>query len=313
MRRKGHSIRDIATTIGRGVGTISDELNRNKVAGEYDSTKADHKANVRRKAAKFQGKKLVDNPTLLAFVEKALLRLQSPAAISGRLKTGRDGLPYVSKNSILRYIASAHGRRLEYQLKVLKANQNRKVRKKRPAVTSLSDRTFIDKRPSVITNRERVGDVEADFIISGKSGSGYLLTVVDRKLRYGFIRKILPVTIANMEQAFLDVKAQFPELLSITTDNDLLFAHHKRLEALLGVPIYFCDPYASWQKGSIENYNGQVRKFVPKSSDISSYPVAYLQQAETQLNERYMSIIGYLTPEECLQEYRITSKKEKSR
>ncbi len=267
MRRNGHSIRDIAATLGRGIGTISDELNRNKVAGEYDPKKANLKADVRRKASKFQGKKLVDNPTLLAFVEKALLRLQSPAAISGRLKTGRDGLPYVSKNSILRYIASVHGRHLEYELKVLRLKQKKKGRKKRPQAVSLTNRTSIDDRPSVITNRERVGDVEADFIVSGKTGTGYLLTVVDRKIRVGFIRKILPVTIANMEQAFLDVQKAFPELKSITTDNDLLFQHHQRLEALLGVPIYFCDPYASWQKGSIENYNGQVRKFVPKGSD----------------------------------------------
>ena len=78
---------------------------------------------------------------------------------------------------------------------------------------SLPDRTFVDDRPAVITTRSRVGDVEADFIVAGKTGSGYLLTVVDRKIRFGFIRRLLPVTIANMEQAFLDVKAQFPELL----------------------------------------------------------------------------------------------------
>jgi len=313
MRRNGHTIRDIALTLGRGVGTISDELKRNQVAGEYDPGKANLKATVRRKASKFQGKKLVDNPALLAFVEQALRRLQSPAGISGRLKTGRDGLPYVSKNSILRYIASAHGRRLEYELKVLKLKQKKKGRKKRPVVTALNNRTFIDDRPSVITNRERVGDVEADFIVSGKAGSGYLLTVIDRKVRFGFIRKLLPVTIANMEQAFLDIQRAFPELLSITTDNDLLFQHHKRLETLLGVPIYFCHPYASWQKGSIENYNGHARRFVPKGADISGYPEAYLQRAEAQLNERYMSILGYLTPEECLREHRITQAKEKSR
>lgn len=55
MRRNGHNIRDIATTISRGIDTISDELHRNKVAGEYVATKAHHKAVVRRKAAKPQG------------------------------------------------------------------------------------------------------------------------------------------------------------------------------------------------------------------------------------------------------------------
>jgi transposase, IS30 family len=170
----------------------------------------------------------------------------------------------------------------------------------------------IDDRPSVITNRERVGDVEADFIVSGKAGTGYLLTVVDRKSRYGFVRKLLPVTIANMEQAFLDVKAQFPELLSVTTDNDILFRYHERLEALLSVPIYFCDPYSSWQKGSIENYNKHIRKYIPKGADISPYDDASLRLTEARLNGRFMSVIGYRTPAECLTAHR-ASAKERSR
>jgi IS30 family transposase len=312
MRRNGHSIRDIAATLGRGIGTISDELNRNKVAGEYDPKKAHHKAVVRRKESKFQGKKLVDDKALCAFVECELLKLQSPAAISGRLAAGLDNLPYVSRDTIEEYIHSVHGRRLEYQLKLLK-QRNRRGRKKRPLAERLQNRTSIDQRPSVIANRERVGDVEADFIVSGKTGSGYLLTVVDRKIRYGFVRKLLPVTIANMEQAFLDVKAQFPELLSITTDNDILFRHHQRLEALLGVPIYFCDPYASWQKGSIENLNKQVRKYIPKGADISPYNDEYIQFVEARLNSRFMSVLSYRTPAECLAAHRKQAAKETSR
>lgn len=296
--------------MGRSVSTISDELKRNTVAGSYSAKKAHAKADVRRKAAKFQGKKLVDNQQLLSFVEAELLKLQSPSAISGRLKTGQDGLPYVSRDTIEEYIRSAHGRGLEYQLKVLKANQKRKGRKKRPPVESLSKRRRIDERPSVITNRERVGDVEADFIVSGKAGNGFLLTVVDRRIRYGLLRKILPVSIANMEQAFLDVKAAYPELLSITTDNDLLFRYHERLEALLGIPIYFCDPYASWQKGSIENYNKHVRKYVKKGSDISQYIEEYIQFVQDRLNSRFMSVLDYQTPQECLTAFREQTKKK---
>ena len=155
--------------------------------------------------------------------------------------------------------------------------------------------------------------MEADFIVSGKTGKGYLLTVVDRTIRVGCIRKILPVTIAGMEQAFLDVKAQFPELLSVTTDNDLLFQHHERLETLLGIPIYFCDPYASWQKGSIENYNKQVRKYIPKGTDISLYSEDYIQLVQHRLNDRFMSVIDYRTPAECLTAHRTHTKKETSR
>lgn len=307
LHGKGYSLRAIARTLSRSVCTISNELKRNEVAGSYAPTKAHHKASVRRKAAKYQGKKLVDNQPLLQFVEAELLKQQSPAAVAGRLKQGLDGLPYVSRDTIEEYIRSVHGRQLEYQLKVLK-RQNKQRRKKRPPIESLGTRKGIDERPEVIKNRGRVGDVEADFIVSGKTGSGYLLTVVDRKIRAGFVRKILPVTIANMEQAFLDVKAAFPELLSITTDNDLLFRHHEHLEALLGVPIYFCDPYASWQKGTIENYNKQVRKYIPKGADISQYGEEYVVFVEARLNSRFMSVLGYHTPTECLQTYRAQNK-----
>lgn len=297
--------------MGRSVSTISDELKRNTVAGSYTPTKAQAKATVRRKAAKFQGMTIVANRVLQDFIERELLKQQSPQAIAGRLATGLDGLPFASRDTIERFIRSVHGRQLEYQLKVLKQKRGR--RKKRLPVESLQNRTFIDDRPSVITNRERVGDLEADFIVSGKTGSGYLLTAVDRKIRYGLIRKLLPVSVASMEQAFLDVKAYFPELLSITTDNDLLFRHHQRLEALLGVPIYFCHAYHSREKGSIENLNKQVRKYIPKGADVSQYGDEYIQLVASRLNSRFMSVLDYQTPDECLQKHRKQPDKENPR
>jgi IS30 family transposase len=311
LKQKGYSLRAIARTLDRSVSTISDELKRNTVAGTYTPAKAHHKATVRRKAAKFQGMKIVLEPALQDFIERELLKQQSPQAIAGRLATGLDGLPFASRDTIERFVASVHGRQLEYELKLLK--QKRKGRRKRPPTESLGTRLNIDQRPSVITNRERVGDIEADFIVSGKTGSGYLLTAADRKIRVGFIRKILPVTIANVEQAFLDIKQQFPELTSVTLDNDLLFRYHQRLEALLGVPIYFCDPYSSWQKGTIENYNKQIRKYVRKGSDISQYGDEYLQFVQARLNDRFMSVLHYKTPTECLTAHRTNGTKEQSR
>jgi IS30 family transposase len=279
------------------------------VAGSYIPAKAHHKATVRRKAAKFQGMTIVANPAVQAFVEAELLKLQSPAAIAGRLATGLDELPFVSRDTIERFVKSVHGRKLEYELKLLKQKPRR--RGKRLTLEQLQERTYIDERPVVITNRGRIGDVEADFIVSGKNGTGYLLTVVDRKLRVGYIRQILPVTIANMEAAFLDVQKQFPELTSITTDNDILFRHHKRLGQLLGnIPIYFCHAYHSWEKGTVENYNKQVRKYVKKGADISQYNEAYLDFVQTRLNGRFMSVLQYQTPDECLSNYRQRGKRK---
>lgn len=299
-------MRAIARMIGRGKTTISNELDRNAVGKTYVASKAQAKADTRRKAAKFQGKKIVANHALQAFIDDALLNWQSPQAIAGRLKAGLEpGLPYVSRNTIETYIASVHGRRIEHQLKVMKAGQKRKRREKHSSESPLGDeKVSIDDRPAVITNRERVGDLEVDFIVSGKNGSGYCLTAADRKLRVGFVRKVLPVTVDLALRALLDIKRVFPELQSISTDNDILWRHHKQLEKALGVPFYFCHPYSSWEKGSVENFNGQARKYVRKGSDISQYSEEYIAGVETKLNNRYMAILGYKTPREALEEYR---------
>ena len=301
-----HSYRAIARTLGRSISTISDEIKRNSVNGLYDPGKAHTKSKVRRKAAKFQAKKIVSSPKLQQFIDKALLQRQSPGAIAGRLKAGLEpGLPYVSRDTIETYIKSVHGRRIEHQLKVLKAGQKHGNKRKRPGMPPPGDpKIYIDDRPDIIKNRERVGDLEVDFIVSGKTGSGCALTAADRKLRIGFIEKILPVTVGNALKALLDIKKQFLELKSITTDNDILWRYHKKLEAALGVPFYFCDPYSSWQKGSVENYNGQARKYIKKGSDISQYGEVYIEMVETKLNNRYMAVLGYKTPQEALDEYR---------
>lgn len=288
--------------VGRSVSTVSEELRRNAVTGVYTPVKAQHKASVRRKAAKFQGMKIVRDTAVRDFVEHELLKQQSPDALAGRLATGIDGLSPVSKNSIYRYIASPHGRVIEYERRLVR--RRTKAKKRRALSEKLQDRTFITDRPATINQREHVGDMEADFIVSGKSGTGYLLTAVDRKSRYGFIRQILPVTIAGVEAAFLDIQHQFPELRSLTLDNDILFRFHERLARLLGVPIYFTEPYASWQKGSVENYNKQIRKSVPKGTDISRYSPDYLQHTADQLNDRFMKVLDYKTPREYLNNHR---------
>jgi transposase, IS30 family len=76
------------------------------------------------------------------------------------------------------------------------------------------------------------------------------------------------------------------------------------MEQALGVPFYFCHPYSSWEKGGIENYNGVVRKYIRKGSDISQYNEVYIRIAEAKLNERYMAVLGYKTPKEALEEHR---------
>lgn len=286
----------------RSVSTISDELKRNKVKGSYDPKKAQHKAYVRRQEAKYQGMKIVAYPELRMFVEHNLMEGRSPESIAGRIKRREKHLPRISPDSIERYLKSVYGRRIEAHRKYLM--RRRRWQRKRPQVTQLTDRTFIDKRPHIINRRGRVGDIEADFIVSGKDRVGMLLTAADRKLRPSFLEKILPVSIENVHQAFVRIKQRFPEMCTITIDNDVLLRRHKELEKLLGVKIYFCHPYHSWEKGSIENTNGEIRKSIPKGSDISRYSKRFIRGIEMKINDRYMECLEYRTPKEALARYR---------
>ncbi len=299
-------MRAISGAIHHSISTISDELKRNSVKGAYHPRKAHHKAYVRRKYARYQGMKVVNHNKLRTFVEDYLEDDQSPRAIAGRIKRHEKYLPRVSKNSIYRFLKSPYGISIDF---FRQERWRRTKRGRRASSEKLKDRVFIDKRPAIINTRSRVGDVEADFIISGKGGRGMLLVVEDRKLRVTFIAIIFKVTIKNIHRAFARIKRRFPEMKTISTDNDILLKYHQKLAKLLGVRIYFCHPYHSWEKGSVENTNGVIRRSIPKGSDLSQYSPYFIRKLEQKLNRRIMECINYLIPREALERYRKNKKR----
>lgn len=298
LLRKDYSLRDIAGALSRPISTLSDEIQRNSVEGKYDPRKAQHKAYVRRHQASYRGKKIVANQKLRSFVEKNLLDGQSSEAISGRLKYQQKSLPYVSKDTIYRFLRSPYGQIIGLLLKKKKRPQGRGKKEK------LKDRVFIDKRPKIIEKRSRVGDMEADFIMSGKSGRGVLLVAVCRRIRATFLELIHDVSIDEIHRSFRRIKARFPEMKTLTLDNDLLFNMHKALEKLLSLKIYFCHPYHSWEKGSVENTNKEIRKYIPKGSNLLNYDKEFISLIEERLNQRFMKCLDYATPKEVLNSYR---------
>jgi len=301
---KSYSLRDIGRALNRAVSTISEEVSNNSVRGKYDPEKAQFKAYIRRHNISFRGKSIIASKELRTFVEKHLLDGQSPAAISGRFKYQEKHLPYVSKNTIYRYLRSSYGKLIGLKLKKKKRPKGGAKKK------TLNNRTFIEKRPKIIEKRGRVGDVEGDFIVSCKSGRGILLVVVCRKLRVMFLEIIYDVAVDEVHAAFLKIKRRFPEMKSITLDNDILFNMHKVLAKLLGLKIYFCHPYHSWEKGGVENANKYIRRFIPKGSDLSRYDQEEIALIEEKCNQRFMECLSYATPEETLHQYREKTKKQ---
>lgn len=249
--------------------------------------------------------KIVGDGRLQTTVEKLLYDDQTPEAIAGKLKKGKPSYSWASKDSIYRYIRSIYGRKVE----AYREKQKKRRSRKRPKLSKLKDRTFIDKRPRIINARKRIGDTEADFIVSGKDGKGILLVVVCRKIRVVFIEQILEVSIEAVHYAFELIKRRFAEIKTITIDNDVLLQKHKELERVLAVKIYFCHPYHSWEKGTVENTNKHIRKYIPKGSDMSKYSKRFIRNLEAKLNRRIMKVIGFNTPEELLENYRKRKKR----
>ena len=273
--------------------------------GIYSAKKANHKSKVRRSNAKFQGMNIVSNKALRKEVDNLLYDDISPSNVSGRVKLKLE--VSVSKDSIYRYIKSIHGRKIEYHRKSIKYKNRSKVK-----VSKLEGRVNISKRTKIANDRTRYGHAEGDFIVSGKSGTGILLVVVDRKIRKVYLRKIVKVSIENVHKAFLSIQKEYINMKTLTLDNDILFRRHIQLQILLRVKIYFCNPYHSWEKGTVENTNKYIRRYIKKSSDISTYTDEYIQYVQDKLNRRPMKCLGYNTPEEKHVKYlkRVQKKKE---
>ena len=137
--------------------------------------------------------------------------------------------------------------------------------------------------------------MEGDFIVSGRSGTGVVLALVDRKVRKKLLERVLPVSVRNVERALLRMKKRYPEMQTVTFDNDILFLEHKRLERVLDVRIYFCHVHTPYEKPSIERLNKDLRRYIL----ISKYSVYRIKKLEAKLNRRFMDVLGSLTPDEA--------------
>ena len=157
------------------------------------------------------------------------------------------------------------------------------------------DRRSIAERPESIERRAHVGHWEGDTVI-GAAHQHALVTLVERKSGYAVVAKVHRKTSEQVSAAI--IKRLTPlasRAKTITFDNGKEFASHKLIDQSLGSTTYFADPFASWQRGSNENYNGLLRQYIPKNRHLPTVTHEELKMIEDRLNHRPRKRLGFKT------------------
>ncbi|MEG2271132.1 MAG: IS30 family transposase [Acinetobacter sp.] len=287
LLREGFSTRHIALRLARAPSTICREIKRNRNRNGYFAKHA-HKLAKRRQASNYK-------PVNSAMWEqvKSYLSLQwSPEQIASHVA--------VSMHSIYRYIQKDK-RKGGYLYQHLRFRNQRKRKYGDPETRGkLNNRTSIHDRPQIIEQRSRFGDLEIDTIV-GKNHKQSLVSIVDRKTGYLWLKKCMTRKSQDVSQATVDLLYPIKEQLeTITADNGKEFSLHEQIAAELNIDFYFADPYSAWQRGTNENTNGLIRQYIRKGSDLSNYSEDYIAEITRRLNHRPRKRLGFKSPSQIL-------------
>jgi IS30 family transposase len=298
MKQAGKTQNEIAQAVGCSQSTISKELSRNLGKRGYRPCQAQRLATERKSQKRTRPKVVVG---MIKDEVEARLRIKhGPDQISKSLVL-RD--LNVSHETIYQHIAndSKAGGDLSLNLRINGRRRYRR-RSKIGRGEKIPNRVDIEKRPAVVSLRKRYGDWEAD-LIQGGAGSGFLLSVYERKSRVGRLYLLPDKSSAETMKAIVTVLHGL-KVSSITYDNGLEFAMHELVNELLECESYFCRPYHSWEKGGVENYNGLVRQYFPKGHDFATITPGRLLEVEDEINNRPRNILAYQSPNDLLDHLR---------
>ena len=289
LRDKGIGILEIASYLGRHRSSVSRELKKGQINGRYSAARAEeiNRSNMAREIYKGPSEYVI------GIIEEKILNYQwSPEQISGWLKLEMD--TSVSHTWIYTYIRKdqAEGGELANNLRrgVGKYQPKEKEYKGR-----IPNRVSIAERPVEIAERTRLGDMEIDLIV-GPKNRGAILTAVDRLSRLCYIKKLDCKSAEEVEQKAIELLSKYEDIKSITSDNGNEFFNHESIQENLSVKYYFANPYASYERGSIENLNGLVRQYIPKGTHFDEITDEFILEIQNKLNDRPRKTLKFLTP-----------------
>ena len=296
LHAKLFSIRKIAKEIGRSPATVSRELNRKEAVyfrGDYIGSQT-HKQ-VKEKWAKSHHRKKLADKEVRQYVIEGLKYCWSPETIAGRLKM-KFGVK-ISTVTIYRFIQNEQP---ELRKCLLRPNFKRRNSKIKPMLSLVPGRVDISKRPKEANERTRFGHFEGDTVLSSRATKHALVVLCDRASRKTHIKRLFNKKVFETNSKVISILKKYPkkQRKTITFDNGTEFFGHKTIARELKMKTYFCTPYSAWQKGTVENINGLIRRFFPKKTDFDLISDTELQLVEDWINNRPMKVLNFMTPNE---------------
>lgn len=302
LKLQGMSLREIAKSLGVHHTSLSRELKRNRYnkpfPHHYHPRRAHERSLSRKQRAGTRPR--LKNPLIRDYVFQKIKLGWSPELIAGRISRDlpRDSISheaiyqfiYSSEKKLIPFLARRHSRR------------KRKAFPRTPKKVPIPERVLINERPPEINSRRQFGHWEADSMVSRASRTS-LHVLLERQSRLLKITKIPANSSKYVQAAILHRLTHQPSKMrrSITYDNGLENVHHLTINRYLKTRSYFCNPYHSWEKGSVENSIGIIRRFIPKKTNLQLIPATEISRLENLINNRPRKCLNYHTPNEVFQ------------
>lgn len=292
-KKNGLSARKIAIMLDRSPSTIIREIERNSDEIGYFFPRDAHENAYNRKA-RYKAK-IDKNPKLKQYIVDKLQEKWSPNTIAGRWSKEHPEQS-ICKESIYKFIYSKEGKKHKLHILLLRKHKVRGMKRKSRSGKGIKDLVSIHERPQIIADRIEQGHFEMDLIFHQGSQSANTVVALERVSRKVFLAKNHS---KNSKSTICIARNMIKDFAkTVTTDRGKEFAEHKSLE----VNTYFCDPGSPWQKGSVENANGILRRYIPFSMSYDQITHQFLDEVDCKINNMPREMLGFRTPNEVFSE-----------
>ena len=299
LSHQKHSLKTIADHIGVNKSTISRELARGQNEhGIYKAELASKTYYQNRLSSKQTP--ILDQPQNIVFRNQIVELLKSgwdPSNIAGRLKTQASKLRVCSE-TIYAWIYNSswaiENKIYQYLRYGRKKRQTHGISRKKHR-SKIPNRVSIHDRPKKAKNKKIFGHWEGDSVIYNNKHA--INTLNERASSWVCFTKLTRKTADATASAVIDKLAD-KTVHSLTFDNGTEFCAHEKISKATGIQIFFADTYCSWQRGANENLNRQLRRFLPKKSDIDHITQQEIDEIANTINNKPRKRLNWLTPNE---------------